>query len=409
MMIVRSARLLVLLLLCAGTAAAQDGQDAEARSRELAQRMRESLKEQGRALSRMQRDLERAARSDSRVRDSIVRSTSQRIAELAGEIARVQMEADRVQFRSVDVEARAQLRAQIASARAMANVTRALAGQQRALTFSTRPRPRGYLGVALSGEQNTELRDGKVYTVFATPTVIASVTAGSPAARAGLEAGDTIIAFGKASLPGAVAMADVMHPGERLPLRIRRRGSERVMNVVVEAERFPSGAPMVTYYDSRGGNVRICSGDECSVSITAPRLAPNVTIDMMPGMPPMPAPTPRAAPAPAISPDLRGYARGTWSSSEYSVAGATMTTITDDLEDLTGVDEGILVLRVAPGTPAASSGLRGGDVILRINDADAETVGDLQQAVQRASSRGERRVPLVVMRKQRERPITLQW
>jgi len=176
---------------------------------------------------------------------------------------------------------------------------------------------------------------------------------------------------------------------------------------VVEAERFPAGAPTVTYYDSRGGNVRICSGDECSVSITAPRAAPNVAIDMMPGMSPMPTPTPRPAPAPA--PDARGYPRTTWLSSEYSVAGAAMTTITDDLEELTGVDEGILVLRVAPGTPAASSGLRGGDVIIRINDAAAETVRDLQQAVQRASSRGERRVPLLVTRKQRERPITLQW
>jgi len=403
MMIVRSARLLTMLLLCAGTVAAQDAQEAEARSRELAQRMRESLKEQGKALSRMQRDLARAARSDSRVRDSIVRSTSLLIAELAGEIARVQVEADRVQGVSVDADARAQLRAQIAQARAMANVTRALAGQQRALTFSTRPRPRGYLGVALSGEQNTEIRDGKVYTVFATPTVIASVTAGSPAARAGLEAGDTIIAFGKASLPGAVAMADVMQPGERLPLRIRRRGSERVMNVVVEAERFPSGAPTVTYYDSRGGNVRICSGDECSVSITAPRLAPNVTIDMPPGMPPMPVP------AASYGQGTRGYARLGWSSSEYSVAGATMTTVTADLNDLTGVDTGILVLRVAPGTPAASSGLRGGDVIVRITDEAAETVRDLQEAVQRASSHGERRVALVVTRKQRERPITLQW
>lgn len=391
--------LLLLLLLCACPVSAQDAQDAEARSRELAQRMRESLKAQGKALSNLQRELERAARSDTRVRDSIVRITSVRIAELAGEIARVQMEADRVQFRSVDADAREQLRAQIASARAMANVTRALAGQQRALTFSTRPRPRGYLGVALSGEQNTELRDGKVYTVFATPAVIASVSAGSPAARAGLEAGDTITAFGRASLPGAVAMADVIQPGERLPLRIRRRGSERVLNVVVEAERFPAGAPTVTYYDSRGGNVRICTGDDCSVSITAPRGAPNVMIDM----PPLPMP------APAAAPEARGYARLNWSTSENSVAGATMTTITDDLEDLTGVDEGILVLRVAPGTPAASSGLRGGDVIIRILDSPAETVRDLREAVQRASSRGERRVALVVTRKKSERTITLQW
>jgi S1-C subfamily serine protease len=86
-----------------------------------------------------------------------------------------------------------------------------------------------------------------------------------------------------------------------------------------------------------------------------------------------------------------------------------MTTITDDLEELTGVDEGILVLRVAPGTPAASSGLRGGDVIIRIADDECSGVRDLQQAVQRASSRGVRKVVLTVSRKQKESSLTLQW
>ena len=86
-----------------------------------------------------------------------------------------------------------------------------------------------------------------------------------------------------------------------------------------------------------------------------------------------------------------------------------MTSITSDLEELTGVDEGILVLRVAPGTPAATSGLRGGDVIIRVNDDDCESVRDLQIAVQRAVSKGMRRVALVVNRKQKEQSLTLQW
>ncbi|MBC7561475.1 MAG: PDZ domain-containing protein [Gemmatimonadaceae bacterium] len=202
-------------------------------------------------------------------------------------------------------------------------------------------------------------------------------------------------------------MADVMRPGERLPLRIRRRGSERVMNVVVEAERFPFGSPAVTYYDSRGGNVRICWSEDCSVSVGAPRVAPNIDIDRMPGM--TITSTQRPASMRAPTPAAGGSPRSTWLSSEYSIAGAAMTTVTTDLEELTGADEGILVLRVAPGTPAASSGLRGGDVIMRINDDAAETVRDLQQAVQQAASRGERRVPLVVSRKQRERSVTLQW
>ena len=391
----RGAVLLALTLGSAMGVAAQEGtSDADARSRELSERMRVTLEQQSRVLSRMQRDLERAARSDSKVRDSIVRETSQRISELANEIARVQMEADRVQVRSVDAQTRAQLMAQISSARAMANVTRALAGQQRALTFSTRQFPRGYLGVTLSGEQNTELRDGKVYTVFVSPSVIESVEAGSPAAQGGLEAGDTIVAYGKLTLPGAIPLADVLTPGERVSMRIRRSGRERVMNVLVGTRQFTTmSLPALSGLDDVERTLRFCTGENC-VAAVVPR-AP-----VAPG-----APMPASAPPP-----VRGIDKGNgWSSSDLSLAGATMTSINEDLESLTGVDEGILVLRVAPGTPAATSGLRGGDVIIRVNDEDCEGVRDLQRAMQRASSKGVRKIALVVSRKQRETAITLQW
>jgi C-terminal processing protease CtpA/Prc len=396
MTIGRGAVLLALTLGSAIGVAAQEGTtEAETRSRELSERMRVTLEQQSRILSRMQRDLERAARSDSKVRDSIVRETSQRISELAGEISRVQLEADRVQVHAVDAQTRSQLLAQIASARAMANVTRVLAGQQRALTFSTRQFPRGYLGVTLSGEQNTELRDGKVFTVFVSPSVIESVEAGSPAAQGGLEAGDTIVAYGKLPLPGAIPLADVLTPGERLPIRIRRGGKERVLSVLVGTRQFTTmTVPALSGLDDGERSLRICTGENCAVAV-APR-----------------APAAPSAPVWALAPTspMRGLDKGNgWSSTDLSLAGATMTSINEDLESLTGVDEGILVLRVAPGTPAATSGLRGGDVIIRVNDEDCESVRDLQRAMQRASSKGVRRIALVVSRKQRETPITLQW
>ncbi len=397
----RVVTLAMAVLVSAGAVRAQEGTDVEARSRELAERMRQSLEQQSRALSRMQRDLERASRSDSKVRDSIVRVTSREIAELAREIARVQAEADRAQARNVAEASRAQLRVQIASARAMADVARALADQQRRLTFSTRSFPRGYLGVSLSGEQNTELRDGKVFTLFTSPAVIASVEAGSPAAQGGLQAGDTILAFGKVSLPGAVPLGEIMTPGERLAMRIRRDGRERTQTVVVGERQFE-----VRSFDVEGMSGKLaCPGEECTLAITLPRGArAPVAQPAVPGqasMPPAPA---------AITPPAGVFGRtSSWSSTDYSIAGAVMTTITDDLEDLTGVDEGILVLRVAPGTPAATSGLRGGDVITRVNDEDCEGVRDLQRAVQQAMSRGMKRVALVVNRQKKERAITLQW
>ena len=394
MSIVRGAALLAVLLVGAGTAAAQqDSTEREARSRELSERMRVTLMQWSRVRSQMQRDLQRAARSDSRVRDSIVRATSQQIAELATEIAHVQAEADRIQGRAVDAETRALLRTQIASSRAAANAMRALSGQQRALTLINRSMPRGYLGVTFSSEQSTELRDGTVFTVFMSPAVIETVEPGSPAAKAGLEGRDTIIAFGSISLPGAIPLAEVIKPGERLQVKIRRGGRERSVNVLVGERQVFAGT-------IDGVSARVCDGDECAMTITtrAPRSAPAPRVSGTPAMPAAPSP-------PAV-----GYARvPTWSSTDYSVAGAVMTTITDELEDLTGVDEGILVLRVAPGTPASSSGLRGGDVIVRINDEDCEGVRDLQQAVQRAGSRGGRQVALVVRRQKKEQQVTLRW
>lgn len=379
MQIARHPTLLAVLLASAAPLWAQEGSsDAEARSRELSQRMRVTLEQQAKVLSRMQRELERASRSDPAVRDSIVRVTSQQIAELGRDIARVQMEADRAQLRAVAEGTRAQLRVQIASARAIADVARTLARQQRVMI--TRTLPRGYLGVTLSGEQNTELRDGKVFTMFLSPSVIESVEPGSPAANGGLEAGDTIIAFGRLPVPGAVPLADVMTPGERVPFKIHREGRERTMTVVIGTRQLYSFM------------------NEWPTSPRSPQ-AP---------VAPMAPMTPAAPHAPLLS--LRGVDGGSsWSPTDFSIAGAVMTTITDELEELTGADEGILVLRVAPGTPAASSGLRGGDVIIRVNDEECSGVRDLQVAVQRASSRGARRVLLVVSRKQKEQTLTLQW
>lgn len=402
MKIARSGFLLALLLAGGTRLVAQDASEQDARSRELAERMRVTLEQQARVLVQMQRDLQRASRADTRARDSIVRSTSQRIAELATELARVQMEADRFEAQGTDAQSRAQLRAQIASARAMANMTRALAGQQRALTFMSTRAPRGYLGVTLSGEQNTELREGKVFTLYESPLSIELVVPDSPAARAGLLAGDTILAFGKLAVPGPVPLADVLTPGERLPVKIRRDGRDRTVTVVVgEAQ---SSGRSFTFSVSPGGTAaggRSCTGDDCGPAIAA---APRAPTPPAPGAAMTPPVPPVAITRPPVA--VRG---SMWSSSDYSIAGAMMTTITDELEELTGVDEGILVLRVAPGTPAASSGLRGGDVIRRVNDDDCEGVRDLQVAVQRASSRGARQVALIVIRQKKERPITLQW
>lgn len=432
MRIGRVAGMTALLMLSAATVTAQQeggSAEVEARSRELSERMRVTLEQQARALSQMQRDLQLAARSDSRMRDSIVRNTQRRIAELASVIASVQGEAELIQFRAIDGLTRTQLRTQISSARAMANVTRVLAGQGRALTFGSRSLPRGYLGVTLSGVQNTELRNGNVYTLYESPTRIESVEAGSPAANAGLESGDTILAFGRITLPGAVPLGELLTPGERLTMKVRRDGREKQITVLVGTREFGTGTFSLAYpeasegpgpgfrFDINGATVRACNSDDCDVSVTTSttRSGERPARASVPRAPRPPSPSPSVPSVPPVGavapvrPEQLLQRGSSWSSAADPIAGAMMMTITEELEDLTGVDEGILVLRVAPGTPAATSGLRGGDIILRINDEDSEGVRDLQRAMQRTASRGGRELLLTVSRQRKERQIKLQW
>jgi S1-C subfamily serine protease len=406
MFIVRGTGLAVALLVRAGVAAAQHSDvttDLDARARELSQRLGVSLEQQARAMSQLQRDLEQASRAEPRMRDSIVRDASRRISRLATEIAKIQADADRAQFRELQGDAREQLLAQMASARAMANVSRVLADRQRVLTYrmsSVSARPRGYIGVALSGSQNIDIRDGKVFTVFLSPSIIESVEAGGPAAASGLEAGDTIVAFGRYAVPGPLPLSDVMTPGERLRVKFRRDGSERSVLVTVGTRPTPNANSSFSFSVTGPDNV-LCIDGSCS-SAQASASGPGVArAPRAPSAPSAPA-------APLVAERMPGAAMS-WSSNDYSIAGAMLATITEDLEELTGRSEGILVLRVAPGTPAATSGLRGGDVIVRINDESCEGVRDLQIAVQRASMRGRRNVELSLVRQRRERTVTLQW
>ncbi|HET7458149.1 MAG TPA: PDZ domain-containing protein, partial [Gemmatimonadaceae bacterium] len=66
----------------------------------------------------------------------------------------------------------------------------------------------------------------------------------------------------------------------------------------------------------------------------------------------------------------------------------------------------VLVLSVATGSPAASSGLRAGDVIVRANGTAVATPIAFQRAIQQCRDRSAR---LDVVRKKRNEKLTLRW
>jgi len=266
------------------------------------------------------------------------------------------------------------------------------------------PAPRGWLGISYSGTVDEQVHDGMVVAKHRAYPVIESVEPGSPAEAAGLEAGDTIVAYnGKDVCATSISMAKLLEPGARVVVRVRRDGKTR--NIPVRITRRPARFGARPLLSTRvevepGVAVRV----EPDVVVSPPDAAPRAAsprrrpgrVRAPDGGPPVP-PTPPAPPVPMSF----VFGGGT-----HAVAGAEVVRMNDDLRDAFGGRRGVLVIAVASGTPAAQAGLRGGDVIVRADKRSVQTPAALQRAVQRAD---DRTVALEVVRKGKERRVILRW
>jgi serine protease Do len=252
-----------------------------------------------------------------------------------------------------------------------------------------RPRagPRGYLGLLLS--EWSEVRwtgDGRVVRYCAYPLVV-SVEPASPAERAGLGAGDTLVAYGARDLvrDGPILLDRLLVPGDTLRVRLRRDGRTLTRGVVVGAG--PTTADVWAFGPegfAREVLERARAGD-----------APLITY--LRALPPLPAPA------------LTAYGPA-------ALAGAQLVALDDDLRDaVAGAPaRGVFVLQVLPGTPAAEAGLRAGDVIVAAAGRPVHTPGALQHALASRAVAGRTRadgrtVPLRVTRGGAAREVVLRW
>jgi len=271
-------------------------------------------------------------------------------------------------------------------------------------SFSTSTTPamaRGWIGIVVSGaprEMHTE--GNELMMRFLSYPEVVSVDPSSPAQRAGLAPGDTLLAYDGQDVRGAdISMTKLLRPNAKITVRVRRDGRVRELPVLVAEA--PSRIMM-----RRGEEIR---GAGQSWVFTTPPDAPNpVLAPAAPAVPRTPLPTLppafAARPAPVIMPLPRPF-----EFSPSGVAGAQLVTISDGLKRSLGLQSGVLVTMVPVGTPADVSGLKEGDVIIRVERQPVQSVVQVWEIVTRAAEDGARDVDLDLIRAKQARAIKLRW
>ena len=240
-------------------------------------------------------------------------------------------------------------------------------------------KPAGWLGVYFVEKASFDRKENgeKVWTFLDYP-VILSVEPGSPAERAGIAAGDVLIALdGHNVREGVPSFASLLRPGAQLQVKVKRGKETKRLKVLVEPRPHGFGEDHVGP-DSLRLRVE-------PPAVPAPALEPAPRVPQL-----VPPPPPPLYEADGFSP----------------IAGAELVPLRGDLRDYFGVESGLLVLRVARGTPGGRAGLRGGDVIVRANGRDVSSVRGLQLVLARSA---ERQVELEVVRKKEKQTLTLRW
>ncbi|MBV9772970.1 MAG: PDZ domain-containing protein [Gemmatimonadetes bacterium] len=241
------------------------------------------------------------------------------------------------------------------------------------------------------------------------PITVEAVFPRSPAEKAGVAEGDTLVRLnGQAPTVEAIRKLD-LSPGDVVRMRLRRGGRERDVSVTAE---------------QRDGNVIIFQrgGRADSLDLDRMRHALSVRLDTVGAnldslfvrVDSLTARFRRERPDRAVTMRLdtlldRSMRQALPFSLEVgsrALAGAEFTQVNPELGRYFGTNEGLLTLRVAPGTPAARAGLEAGDVVVRAGDTRVLTLRDLRRAV--ADAR-DRTAKLEVIRQGKRREVTLKW
>jgi serine protease Do len=195
--------------------------------------------------------------------------------------------------------------------------------------------------------------------------VIEQVEGDSPAAKAGLTAGDVVVEYDGERVRSTRQFTRLVQesvPGRSVPVVVLRDGQRSTLSVE----------------PASGGTFRLWSGDGDGAFVIPPT--------------PPAAPVPPAAPAPPVPPmDLlpEVYGRLERFMGAAGRLGVAVQDLSPQLAEYFGAKDGVLVTSVTADSPAQKAGVTAGDVITAFSGERITSVGELRRQVQRLESDAE--------------------
>ena len=264
--------------------------------------------------------------------------------------------------------------------------------------------PKGWIGVNTTGVQLKEQRgDGTTFIRFLEPPVVASVDPGSPADLVGVQAGDVLEEIGgQRLLQKSVSFAELLQPGEEITIKLRRGGETFTLMPKVEPLPQVASTPCAWVDPGLAYVVR-----------PMPAQAPTVVrVERSPGRFSYGFATARRdtsgvrATGGGAGAVMAGPMVSQFTGGANSLAGVQLLALSAESSRRFGVEHGILVNQVAPGTPGRKAGLQGGDIVVSADSIDIRSIQQLQRVIYNAT---DRVVTLVVVRDKKRETVQLRW